>query len=400
MKTIKIVRIEVPHPWLNNKFDGERNRLFISNFIIEASRLELPVTFVTVPWGAEEAPRYPRTGELVCSYHSHIVTDHTQWKTETSQIRLKEAPIPPLYSIDTHGYSGWSSILYEPNLRNLLNSYEFEDFKSTIDFYRDQILSGKSKYNQPPRLNALLENKKPYILFPLQVQNDSVSSFAIVNTLSLIKRACDIAKLKKIRIIFKPHPFDRGSGVKELLNEIAKSNEFIEIVNSDITELINNSIAVVSVNSGSSFESLVLNKPTWNSGKSEWWMAVNQINSLQDLDKVINLDQPRPSIFQQKVIGFLLKYYWVRNDDNLNINRKINECLSRIEKLNNLYLESSLIPDPDDLLYHKMSSEILKIYATNQELKRQIDLLISELLGVAYTQIRNPDSNLSLLGRS
>lgn len=27
-------------------------------------------------------------------------------------------------------------------------------------------------------------------------------------------------------------------------------------------------------------------------------------------------------------------------------------------------------------------------------------LLGSELLGVAYTQIRNPDSNLSLLGRS
>lgn len=26
--------------------------------------------------------------------------------------------------------------------------------------------------------------------------------------------------------------------------------------------------------------------------------------------------------------------------------------------------------------------------------------LKSELLGVAYTQIRNPDSNLSLLGRS
>ena len=26
--------------------------------------------------------------------------------------------------------------------------------------------------------------------------------------------------------------------------------------------------------------------------------------------------------------------------------------------------------------------------------------LYSELLGVAYTQIRNPDSNLSLLGRS
>ncbi len=27
-------------------------------------------------------------------------------------------------------------------------------------------------------------------------------------------------------------------------------------------------------------------------------------------------------------------------------------------------------------------------------------MIISELLGVAYTQIRNPDSNLSLLGRS
>lgn len=27
-------------------------------------------------------------------------------------------------------------------------------------------------------------------------------------------------------------------------------------------------------------------------------------------------------------------------------------------------------------------------------------MVVSELLGVAYTQIRNPDSNLSLLGRS
>lgn len=29
-----------------------------------------------------------------------------------------------------------------------------------------------------------------------------------------------------------------------------------------------------------------------------------------------------------------------------------------------------------------------------------VGFIISELLGVAYTQIRNPDSNLSLLGRS
>ena len=31
---------------------------------------------------------------------------------------------------------------------------------------------------------------------------------------------------------------------------------------------------------------------------------------------------------------------------------------------------------------------------------RGIRIYFSELLGVAYTQIRNPDSNLSLLGRS
>ena len=29
-----------------------------------------------------------------------------------------------------------------------------------------------------------------------------------------------------------------------------------------------------------------------------------------------------------------------------------------------------------------------------------LKIALSELLGVAYTQIRNPDSNLSLLGRS
>ena len=43
-------------------------------------------------------------------------------------------------------------------------------------------------------------------------------------------------------------------------------------------------------------------------------------------------------------------------------------------------------------------------YQKSKKIGRFITLFfaisVSELLGVAYTQIRNPDSNLSLLGRS
>ena len=42
----------------------------------------------------------------------------------------------------------------------------------------------------------------------------------------------------------------------------------------------------------------------------------------------------------------------------------------------------------------------LFLYSKKDEETLELEKKLSELLGVAYTQIRNPDSNLSLLGRS
>lgn len=40
------------------------------------------------------------------------------------------------------------------------------------------------------------------------------------------------------------------------------------------------------------------------------------------------------------------------------------------------------------------------VILTGWAIVKKYQVNMSELLGVAYTQIRNPDSNLSLLGRS
>ena len=50
-----------------------------------------------------------------------------------------------------------------------------------------------------------------------------------------------------------------------------------------------------------------------------------------------------------------------------------------------------------DLEEAKKESPLLFVVEKDNDRNKK---LYSELLGVAYTQIRNPDSNLSLLGRS
>ena len=62
-----------------------------------------------------------------------------------------------------------------------------------------------------------------------------------------------------------------------------------------------------------------------------------------------------------------------------------NACTSDYLRTERLFLQRPISP--------QMASRCFSYFAA-------LLLEISELLGVAYTQIRNPDSNLSLLGRS
>ena len=80
-----------------------------------------------------------------------------------------------------------------------------------------------------------------------------------------------------------------------------------------------------------------------------------------------------------------------------NSQEKKNKVLEVLEQLTNIPSLRSGI---------SRSSRLMAIarpdvaFSYNGRSKETLDFLVSELLGVAYTQIRNPDSNLSLLGRS
>ena len=48
----------------------------------------------------------------------------------------------------------------------------------------------------------------------------------------------------------------------------------------------------------------------------------------------------------------------------------------------------------------KFLIQVNSLILLGRKMSKYLTSIFSELLGVAYTQIRNPDSNLSLLGRS
>lgn len=361
----KIV-VEVPVSWFDNPVDGNKNRDFFSNLLIELCKFNIPLHLIKVPFGADRAARNPEKGTLVFSYHS--------FGKEKNVWHLKEAPVTPLFGIDRCGYSGWAEIADQPRKWQDISAISDDHARQVIEKYRQQFKEKRiSKYPQPEERNVKLPAE--YIFFPLQVSNDPVSQFSPFNMLDMLKRAAEAAHQTGIMLLVKRHPFCQSVAVEKTLQQLTEDNPLVKVVNLNIHTLIEHARAVMTVNSGVGIEALIDGAAVYASGKSEWSEAANTITSLDDIEAIFSAPPCYMDNWQKKLIAFLLDSYWFSPSDNAAIERKIEMSIAQFDPD---YGIDSALSDVSEVFL----PVVLDLQARLEYESRRAKLAISDLEGL------------------
>lgn len=320
---IQKIIVEIPISWTKNPIDGFKHKNFISNLIFALTDRKIPLYFRDVPFGADEAPRLPEKGTMVFSYHS--------WGSEKNVYRMKESPVVPLFSIDSHGYSGWADIVvnplkYEDNIKSISDS----DAESIISHWRDFFIETKSsKY--PQSEDILPDDIEDYVFYPMQVQNDPVAIHSNYDGIQLLIDAAELAKRNETFLVVKRHPFCESFAVQQAIENLIKTNHWVVKSNSNIHELIKKSKSVITINSGVGIEALIDGASVYCAGKCEWQIACHPLNGKDDLLNAFSSSSSGMNINQKKHLAFLLNTYWINPEKPENFDLFLNKAFEEFD---------------------------------------------------------------------
>ncbi|QCP60137.1 hypothetical protein [Pantoea sp. SO10] len=320
---IQKIIVEIPISWTKNPIDGFKHKNFISNLIFALTDRKIPLYFRDVPFGADEAPRLPEKGTMVFSYHS--------WGSEKNVYRMKESPVVPLFSIDSHGYSGWADIVVNPlKYEDNIKSISDYDAESIISHWRDFFIETKSsKY--PQSEDILPDDIEDYVFYPMQVQNDPVAIHSNYDGIQLLIDAAELAKRNETFLVVKRHPFCESFAVQQAIENLIKTNHWVVKSNSNIHELIKKSKSVITINSGVGIEALIDGASVYCAGKCEWQIACHPLNGKDDLLNAFSSSSSGMNINQKKHLAFLLNTYWINPEKPENFDLFLNKAFEEFD---------------------------------------------------------------------
>ncbi|PRA81614.1 hypothetical protein CQ054_20325 [Ochrobactrum sp. MYb29] len=261
--------------------------------------------------------RVPPTDGVLFSFHS-VGKVRGVW-------RLKEAAIPPLYAIDRTGHSGWSEIANDEKLQEKAYFFDLEKAKKIIKNYKERFQSDKlSKYPQESLFDQEISD---YVFIPLQVQSDPVAKFADIDALTILKTASMLSLKAGIHVVVKRHPYCDSDAIAEFIESAKLANPFFHASQSNIHDLIEHCLSVITVNSGVGLEALIHGKPVYSCGISEWYPASHRIKDAKELRLAFDKIQPTADNKSISYLGYLLSEYWIDGFDFQAISERIQYCI-------------------------------------------------------------------------
>lgn len=267
----------------------------------------------------------PKSNKRI-SWHSH--------GSRKNHLHLKIGTYPGFVSADSQGFSGWSNFS-KIDATKQANSTIEKTFSSQLS---QAIISSKSsKYTQPGESNMHLTDEK-YLFVALQMPSDVVSKLAWINTTTILKILAEFAPYSKRKIIVKRHPKCKSIYVTALINRF-KNIPNLHFSNDNIHDLIKNSDAVLTVNSGVGAEALLHRKPIIVTGACDYIAAAIRVKNPTDLLRILSMEViEMPAINLDAFIYNYCKRYMIGPNDaeamrlNIGINNLINEDECRIDK--------------------------------------------------------------------
>ena len=178
--------------------------------------------------------------------------------------------IPEYFSVDKKGWLAGAT--YAP-----IDPKDGDENSHDFDLLSGRSKANISKFDQPKRMYENFPHKD-YILFPCQIPHDETlkyhSKISVAQALNCVIQYCELNNKK---LIVKGHPVNPDS--MEPLKKLCLTSSVTEyITQGSIFDFIEHANLVCVVNSGTGFESILMNKPVVMFGNAEYDKVVNKAN--------------------------------------------------------------------------------------------------------------------------
>jgi hypothetical protein len=210
--------------------------------------------------------------------------------TRARNLNLKLGYLPGFLYADRTGYSGWSEIARHAFDPATIDAARAEAFLATR--IEAQVLSrGLSKEPQA-RSGAARSLPSGYTLLALQVPRDAVLRLADLTVgqmlVPLLSRAADQP------LVLKLHPATRDPAFAARIRALHDPPRGVHVVDDHIHDLIRGAARVVTVNSGTGFEALMLGRPVIACGASDYHHLTQRARTADDLAAALDRTLPAP----------------------------------------------------------------------------------------------------------
>lgn len=198
------------------------------------------------------------SGALALNYHTRF--------GRRGNLNLKLNYLPGFLYADRSGFGGWSEVAgrtFDPATIDLAEAERF-----LTDRIERRILAQGLTNVEQSRSGAVRNLPSGYVLFPLQVPNDIVLRLADIATGSVL----DTLRLRSRQqpVVIKLHPRTRDADFVARISALHDPTTGLHVVTDHIHDLIAQAERVVTINSGTGFEALLLGKPVIACGKTDY----------------------------------------------------------------------------------------------------------------------------------
>lgn len=262
-------------------------------------------------YSSNGVPLFPYKDIPLISYHTNGSS------AEGNVFHYKNSYVSGYFSIDTKGFSGWSS-LASLNVEKLLDKLDVEaSIKFREKLLRELIDNNVSKYDQPSLNGEDLPGQ--YIFYATQVVNDVVAQLSFFDHLELLKCLAKNAIEKKKHLVIKRHPLCSSIKIKDELKSLCDSSEYIHVTYDSVHKLIENAEKVVVVNSGVGFEALIHGKKVYTCGRSDYLAVTHQVDCEDKIADIFSDSLKEKEINNETLSNFVYFYLNVYCKDKKSI---------------------------------------------------------------------------------
>lgn len=291
------ITVETPVRWLSGQSGGTVCRKMYGELLTQLGQLGL--SFKTHPISKSNSlkPRPPKEKRLLFSYHTAGEGDQI-W-------RIKESHIPPFFSWDRFGFSGWSTLARSPEIFNVCREIDRTHASQFASSLRERVQRERiTKYAQVAQ--TTMPPDRPYVFFAMQVPGDLVMAHSRLDQRALLQALVQIADERGETLVVKRHPLCKCPETALALS-VAQKSPYVRVSNGHIHDLIQHAQSVVVINSGVGMEALLQNKPVFTLGAADYRFATYEVSFVEDLVPAFN--GPTPKLTQELMNQFIALYF-------------------------------------------------------------------------------------------